>query len=190
MKAGQKRSGSSFTFVHHTESDSFLQRFKLHLRPKSANSPSADVHRHLPPLPENKSVVDLFGDYMRYLYNCAKTYIQDTHEDDNELWASVEQQIEYVLTHPNGWEGAQQEQLRKAAIIAGLVPDARAGCSRVHFVTEGEASLHFCIQNGLGTQALKVRHCYPLVTIQANQSECFTPERRWYSYCRCWWRYN
>lgn len=101
-------------------------------------------------------MVDLFSDYMQYLYNCAKTYIQDTHEDDNELWASLEPRIEYVLTHPNGWEGAQQEQMRKAAIIAGLVPDTDTGRSRIRFVTEGEASLHFCLRSGLGTQALKV----------------------------------
>lgn len=129
--------------------------FKLHLRPYSANRSSIDVRRHLPPLPKNKSVVDLFSDYMQYLYNCAKTYIQDTHEDDNELWASLEPRIEYVLTHPNGWEGAQQEQMRKAAIIAGLVPDTDTGRSRIRFVTEGEASLHFCLRSGLGTQALK-----------------------------------
>jgi len=123
------------------------------MRPKLGNSSlSAD----LPPLPKNKSVVDLFGDFMQYLYSCAKTYIQDTHPSGNELWASLEQQIEYVLTHPNGWGGAQQDQMRKAAIIAGLVPETDAGRSRVHFVTEGEASLHFCIQSGLTTQALEV----------------------------------
>lgn len=105
----------------------------------------------------NKSIVDLFSDYMQYLYTCAKTYIQDTHAEDNELWAALEHQIVYVLTHPNGWEGAQQEQMRKAAILAGLVPDTHQGRSRVRFVTEGEASLHFCIQSGLGIQALKVR---------------------------------
>ena len=35
------------------------------------------------------------------------------------------------------------------AILAGLVPDTDAGRSRVHFVTEGEASVHYCVQHGL-----------------------------------------
>jgi len=54
-----------------------------------------------------------------------------------------------VLSHPNGWEGAQQWQMRQAAILAGLIPDTTAGHSRLSFVTEGEASLHFAIHNGL-----------------------------------------
>ena len=93
---------------------------------------------------------------MRYLHDCAKTYIQETHASGSNLWASVEQRIEYVLTHPNGWEGAQQEQMRRAAILAGLIPDTDGGRARVQFVTEGEASLHFCIQSGLTSQAMEV----------------------------------
>jgi hypothetical protein len=112
----------------------------------------------IPPLPQEKSVVDLFADFVRYLYQCTKIYIQDTHVSGETLWASVEHRIEYVLSHPNGWEGTQQEQMRKAAILAGLVPDTVEGRARIQFVTEGEASLHFCIQNGLTTQAMKVFH--------------------------------
>ncbi|RDB20646.1 Heat shock protein 12A [Hypsizygus marmoreus] len=127
--------------------------FKLHMRPK-AIAGSSSLYK-LPPLPRNKSVVDLFADFMRYLYGCAKTYIQETHANGPQLWLSVEPTIEFVLTHPNGWEGAQQQQMRKAAILAGLIPDNVAGHARVHLVTEGEASLHFCIQSGLTTDALK-----------------------------------
>lgn len=129
--------------------------FKLHMRTQAlASSTSADSHLLL--LPNGKSVVDLFGDFLRYLFSCAKNYIRETYPSaGDELWASIEQEIEYVLTHPNGWEGAQQEQMRKAAIIAGLVPDTDIGHSRIRFVTEGEASLHFCIQSDFATQALK-----------------------------------
>lgn len=64
--------------------------------------------------------------------------------------------IDFVLSHPNGWEGFQQGILRKAAVAAGLVPDNQKGHSRISFVTEGEASLHFAIRNGLPEQALEV----------------------------------
>jgi hypothetical protein len=47
--------------------------------------------------------------------------------------------------------------MRKAAVLAGLVPDTTAGHARLSFVTEGEASLHFAIQNGLPVGAMKVR---------------------------------
>jgi len=131
------------------------------MRPKKiqrkAKSTSNLIHE-IPPLPKGKSVVDLFADFMRYLYECTETYIQDTHASGAALWASIEPHIEYVLTHPNGWEGAQQEQMRKAAILAGLIPDTVGGRARIQFVTEGEASLHFCIQSGLTTQAMEVCH--------------------------------
>ena len=44
--------------------------------------------------------------------------------------------------------GVDQRRLW-AAILAGLVPDNESGHSRLSFVTEGEASLHFSVQNGL-----------------------------------------
>ena len=46
--------------------------------------------------------------------------------------------------------------MRRAAVLAGLVPDNPSGHSRLSFVTEGEASLHFSVHNGLPTGAMKV----------------------------------
>jgi hypothetical protein len=40
-------------------------------------------------------------------------------------------------------------------VRAGLVPDNPSGHSRISFVTEGEASLHFSVQNGLPAGAMK-----------------------------------
>ncbi|KAF6752176.1 hypothetical protein DFP72DRAFT_905128 [Ephemerocybe angulata] len=123
--------------------------FKLHLRPKPAVSSraNAQVEVPLPPLPPNKTVVNVFTDYMEYLHSCAKKYISETH--GNPFWTSLEDDIMYVLTHPNGWGGPQQAQMREAALRAGFIPNTDEGRSRVTFVTEGEASLHFCLSNGL-----------------------------------------
>lgn len=111
--------------------------------------------KKIPPLPENKTVIDLFADFMRYLYECAKTYIQETHASGAAVFSSFSDRIEYVLAHPNGWKGVQQDQMRRAAILAGLIPDTEEGRARVQCVTEGEASLHYCIQNGFATQSVK-----------------------------------
>lgn len=111
----------------------------------------------LPPLPAGKSIVEVFADFLRYLFDCAKAYIAETHPSGSDLWKSVESKIEFVLAHPNGWEGAQQEQMREAAVLAGLIPDTPDGHARVHFVSEGEASLHFCVQSGLSVEPLKAR---------------------------------
>ena len=46
--------------------------------------------------------------------------------------------------------------MRAAAVRGGLVPDDAAAEKRVSLVTEGEASLHYCIQSGLTAEAMKV----------------------------------
>ncbi|KAF8655074.1 hypothetical protein AX16_003239 [Volvariella volvacea WC 439] len=127
-----------------------VEWFKLHLRPKALVGPSDPV----PQLPPKKSIVAVFADYFGYLLYCLKTYISDVHANGAQLWNAVHAAgIEYVLTHPNGWQGQQQSQMRDAAVMAGLVPNTVEGRERIHFVTEGEASLHFCLENSLTSQA-------------------------------------
>lgn len=126
-------------------------RWKLHLRAKHlAASHIADDD--LPPIPFGKSAVEVLADFMRYLFYCTQKYIEDSHGVN--LWKSVENRIEYVLTHPNGWEGPQQKQIRRAATMAGLVPSSPETQDRVHLLTEGEAGLHFCVSNILASEAL------------------------------------
>ncbi|KAJ3971067.1 hypothetical protein EV361DRAFT_847593 [Lentinula raphanica] len=111
--------------------------FKLHLRPASM-----PLDLDIPPLPNNKTPLGVFSDFLRYLYECTKSCIQKTIGD--LVWNSVQFNIDFILSHPNGWEMTQQAQMRQAAILAGLVFEDESQ-ERVHFVTEGEATLHFCI---------------------------------------------
>ncbi|KAJ3503552.1 hypothetical protein NLJ89_g8379 [Agrocybe chaxingu] len=127
-----------------------VEWFKLYLRPKSA--PGADVTPNLPPLPRGKKVVDVLADFLGYLKACAAAFIQSAH--GNDLWESIAgkedekaDSIIYILAHPNGWEGAQQATMREAAVKAGLIRDEKE--DRLSFVTEGEASLHYAVQQGL-----------------------------------------
>ena len=101
-------------------------------------------------------MAEVFADFLRYLFECASSYIQDTHANGPDLWNSVKAHIDFVLSHPNGWEGTQQNEMRQAAVLAGLVPDNASGHSRLSFVSEGEASLHFSVHNGLPVGAMKV----------------------------------
>ncbi|KAI6119936.1 hypothetical protein EV401DRAFT_2209244 [Pisolithus croceorrhizus] len=132
-----------------------IHRFKMHLRPKS--SATSDAADQITPLPPDKTVIDIFVDFMEYLYDCTRKYIQETFPNQPDFLASMDRNnaIDFVLTHPNGWEGSQQAQMRQAAVRAKLVPDTDAGHARVHFVTEGEASLHLCIQRGLMTPEME-----------------------------------
>ena len=128
-------------------------RFKLHLR--SQVGARKHLSSSIPPQPLNKTVVEVFADFLAYLLRCASSYIQDTHANGAKLWASVKDEICFVLSHPNGWEGAQQAEMRNAAVLAKLVPNNEAGHARLSFVTEGEASLHFAVRNGLPTGVME-----------------------------------
>ncbi|KAH6897924.1 hypothetical protein BKA70DRAFT_745447 [Coprinopsis sp. MPI-PUGE-AT-0042] len=128
--------------------------FKLHLRPITDSSSDAFTNS-LPALPPHKTIVQVLGDFLRYLLHCSRKYIKETHPNGPELWDSLAPEAEYVLSHPNGWVGSQQSQMRLAAVAGGLVRNATDGLERIHFVTEGEASLHYSIENGLPPESLQ-----------------------------------
>ncbi|KAK0434118.1 hypothetical protein EV421DRAFT_2039821 [Armillaria borealis] len=139
--------------IEQAEEDGWVKysEFKLHLRPIVKSEPDTAIHDSVPSLPPGKDIVSVFSDFFRYLFECGKKFILESHQTGTTFWESIENQIEFVLSHPNGWEGEQQGKMREAAVRAGLVPDNDEGYGRVHFVTEGEASLHFCIHHGLSS---------------------------------------
>jgi hypothetical protein len=165
-----------------------VHRFKLHLRSKIGPRAGREVNDEIPPLPLNKTVVEVFADFLAYLFKCASSYIQETHANGAVLWVSVKGDIDFVLSHPNGWEGAEQSEMRKAAVLARLVPDTSAGHARLSFVTEGEASLHFAIQNGLPEGVMKVKiSTFLCVSRQSLLKYCTEWQRC--GDCRCGRRY-
>ncbi|KAI5991131.1 hypothetical protein EDD15DRAFT_1114939 [Pisolithus albus] len=129
-----------------------LEWWKLHLRSKHLEA-SHFSNANLPPLPRGRLAVEVLGDFMRYLFGCAETYIKEVHAEIT--WDSLKDCIEFILTHPNGWEGLQQQQIRKAVELAGLIPVGEEGQSRVHLLTEGEASLHSCVTKLLTSETFE-----------------------------------
>ena len=115
------------------------------MRPKT-KSPAYVTNKTVP-LPNGKYAIDVFADFLRYLYECARTYIEEAYPNGaSGMWTCLQLTANFVLTHPNGWEGAQQSLMRKAAAMAGLIPDTPAGHCRLVLVSVAEANLHFCIQ--------------------------------------------
>ncbi|KAF8907433.1 hypothetical protein CPB85DRAFT_1254346 [Mucidula mucida] len=139
-------------FLEKAEDEGYtkVEWFKLHLRPK-ALAASHITDADIPALPQGKTVLDIFADVLRYLFAAVKLYITETMPSGASLLSSVEHNIDFVLTHPNGWEGQQQGLMRRAAVVAGLIKDG-IGQDRLQFVTEGEASLHFCINKNVLTK--------------------------------------
>lgn len=60
------------------------------------------------------------------------------------------------ISHPNGWGPNQQNDMRRAAVRGGLVPNTPEGRERIEFVTEGEASFHWCIDQAIPGTVLEV----------------------------------
>ena len=112
-------------------------------------------------LPKGKTIIDVFADFMRYLFDSTKALFKASEPNGEARWGTVSNNIELVLTHPSGWGGPQQAQLRTAAVRANIVPGTPIGHSRVNFVNEGEASFYFCATNTQAGKNLKVRHAAP-----------------------------
>ncbi|PPQ68081.1 hypothetical protein CVT24_002945 [Panaeolus cyanescens] len=141
--------------------------FKLHLRPKRDEKDGGDA---IPPLPPNKTFEDVLADYLRYLNECTLRFIEHAH--GATIWESLSSSLNpspddagryqpgqgtvYVLSHPNGWQGFQQQSYATAACKAGLLPDdPEVLYERLHFVTEGEASLHWASETIGSGSAMK-----------------------------------
>ena len=127
-------------------------------------------------LPLKKAVTDVLSDFLAYLFACAKKYITESHPNGDSLWQSARNSMKVVLSHPNGWEGLQQSKMRQAAVGAGIVPDIPAGRSRVHFVTEGEASIQYCAALGMGTGTLSVSAIEHLACCEHPRSSATKPD--------------
>ena len=107
-------------------------------------------------LPRGKTIIDIYADFMRYLFDSARELFQASEPNGEIAWESISNSVEVVLTHPNGWGGPQQAKMRNAAVKAGIVPDTPAGYNSVHFVSEGEASFCFCASHSLVGKSMKV----------------------------------
>ncbi|EPT00712.1 hypothetical protein FOMPIDRAFT_1060246 [Fomitopsis schrenkii] len=132
----------------------YVKWFKLHLRPSSILPGAA-----LPPIPVNKTPVEIMADFLAYIFKCTKDFISETNPTGRQILEMPSLKlfgppIDFVLSHPNGWTGPQQNNMRRAAVLAKLIPDGDQGASRLQFVTEGEASLQFCVSTGLGDNVI------------------------------------
>jgi hypothetical protein len=125
----------------------------LKLSPKEL--PEAAKKHMTANLPKGKSKQDVFSDFIRYLFDSAKAFIRESEPMGEKLWESLEPNIDLILSHPNGWDGREQEILRKAVVQASVFTEAEA-VSRVSFVTEGEASFNFCVINTISGELLEV----------------------------------
>ncbi|KAH7067222.1 hypothetical protein BKA62DRAFT_810091 [Auriculariales sp. MPI-PUGE-AT-0066] len=106
-----------------------------------------------PPLPLNVTVNDVYADFMAFLFTHTRQCLEGTVGGNvrDSLWTRFKSTFALCLAIPNGWDQAQQYVLREAVVKAGILPLDEV-VSRLTFVTEAEASVHFAIAHAdIGT---------------------------------------
>ena len=68
-------------------------------------------------LPKGKTIINLFADFVHYPFNSTIAHIKEIEPTGELLWGNFGPTVELVLTHPNGWEGQQQEAVVQAGIF-------------------------------------------------------------------------
>ncbi|EUC60258.1 heat shock 70 kDa protein 12A, partial [Rhizoctonia solani AG-3 Rhs1AP] len=120
---------------------SLAKHFKLHLHPESIRNEHGLT---LDPLPHGVSLSRVYSDFLAYLIRHTQSFFEDRVIDGKIIWQRHRSRMQFIITHPNGYGVREQAFLRTAATNAGLVTNATAA-SCVRFVTEAQASIHYCI---------------------------------------------
>ncbi|PVF93793.1 hypothetical protein CPB86DRAFT_789737 [Serendipita vermifera] len=160
--------------------------FKLHLHPetmKESDMPPAydsisnrPPSFEIPPLPAGISLQKAYSDFIKYLYGHTRNFFVDSTPNGHNIWTRLQSSMIIVFCHPNGWDISQQAFLSQATINAGVMSleDAR---TRIEFVTEGEASVHYAVANTTSSSWLEPNRMFVVVdaggsTIDSNLYEC------------------
>jgi len=117
------------------------RHFKLHLHPEAMKQ------RHnlkVQPLPTGISLQTIYTDFMVYLMKHTQEFFESRILDGGKVWDELHKDMTIVIAHPNGWTVKEQNFLRKAAVAARYTSEAKAH-AQIHFVSEAEASVHFCM---------------------------------------------
>ncbi|KAF8337473.1 uncharacterized protein EI90DRAFT_2968350 [Cantharellus anzutake] len=117
------------------------KHFKLHLHPQTMKE---KYNLTLDPPPEGVPLSTIYEDLFGYLIK----HTQDTfiHRvlDGARVWKTYISSADVVIAHPNGWGLREQDFMRRAVVAANIVPESESH-TRIFFVTEGEASVHYCM---------------------------------------------
>ncbi|KAL5632455.1 hypothetical protein ACGC1H_005424 [Rhizoctonia solani] len=119
------------------------KHFKLHLHPDDMK---AKHDLKLDALPPGVDIAQIYKDFLGYLLKHTKEYFEDRILDGKSIWERYSPDMEIVMAHPNGWLIREQAFLRKSAVDAGFSTAEKAQ-RNIRFLTEAEASVHYCIHH-------------------------------------------
>ncbi|QRW21803.1 heat shock protein 70 kDa 12A [Rhizoctonia solani] len=83
-----------------------------------------------------------------YIFEQTKICFEDRIIDGKSIWEKYMSTMQIVIGHPNGWSNREQAFLRNAAVKCGVFNTSQSTIAKnISFVTEAEASVHYCIQH-------------------------------------------
>lgn len=115
-------------------------------------------------LPDGVTVETIYSDFLRYILAHTRVHFTLRTTDGEKIWRQLIDSAEFVIAHPNAWGFREQSVLRRATVRADFVSNKEAE-TRVRFVSEGEASVHFCMFHGNLAEKFKVT---PIVALMSN----------------------
>ncbi|KAL5632743.1 hypothetical protein ACGC1H_005633 [Rhizoctonia solani] len=155
---GQPMSFGAETTSYETEEKAedqnwlLAKHFKLHLHPDELRTRD-NLHAEI--LPYGVTLEQVYTDFLKYLFMHTERYFKDRILHGNLLCPRYRSTMEFIIAHPNAWSTREQAFLRKATLQAGLVNSSNAS-SNVRFVTEAEASVHYCLHDSSIMSHLKL----------------------------------
>ncbi|CAE6461834.1 unnamed protein product [Rhizoctonia solani] len=106
-------------------------------------------------LPYGVTLEQVYTDFLKYLFQHTEKFFKDIIAHGDRLWPRYRSTMEFFIAHPNAWSTREQAFLRKVATQAGLVNAINAS-KNVRFVTEAEASIHYCLYDSNLMHHLKI----------------------------------
>ncbi|KAG8809988.1 hypothetical protein FRC19_004859, partial [Serendipita sp. 401] len=122
------------------------QWFKLHLHPESMTSSAPSSTIEIPPLPTGVSLLQVYSTFLRFMYQSTSEFFEETTPGGSNIWQRLEPHATLVFAVPNGWDLVQQNILKQAALMAGIVRSEGDAALRMEFVTESEASVQYILR--------------------------------------------
>jgi hypothetical protein len=126
----------------------------------------------------------IYCDFMVYLMKHTQKFFEYRIVGGRKVWAEHHHNMTIVITHPNGWTLTEQSFLREAAITAGY-KSREQSLTEIHFVSEAEASVHFCMFHSDLQNRFKVSNGSTTGGLQLTERSPFSGQRR-LSRLRCW----
>ncbi|QRV75595.1 heat shock protein 70 kDa 12A [Ceratobasidium sp. AG-Ba] len=103
---------------------------------------SRQKFNNLERLPQGLTVEKVYADMISYMLDHTRDFFNQ--RNTTARWEQLAPHMTLVIAHPNGWGLKEQDRLRYAVALSGIMNEADVR-RRVYFVPEAEAAVHYVL---------------------------------------------